>query len=295
MSACLAATSLLLVLPIALPQSASEAKTQKTFYCVKGTSVVSRTTPGKNCPKGYLRTNLSPPSQPRGLRVSIRGTTATLKWNTPLSFGGSPWLGYWASASYPGNNFAGYCVVNSLSCQIKNLIPGNHYRFVVKAYNGLGLIGVSGDSIPAFGTCPGSTSTSTIPNPLPQNSQMDTLRAWYANFSLTLSALASLINDYNATVGVYGEANAWSWNFVNRWNSIANQIGSDLAPNSFSIQQAQSTLSADMHMLACLGETFDGVSCPGVYQGWLGYGPSKLNQVQQDLSNLNYFITLAGI
>jgi len=269
------------------------------IYCFRGSSELVRIGTHATCPAGYLRSSLRPPSRPRALEVSAISGGAILTWAPPASFGGSSWVGYTALAEAPEGSLAGFCVSTAKTrCRIMKLHPGVVYRFTVVAWNGLGIAGESAASLPVskkvFGNSQSGSGGST-PVTQPGNSNQDALQNWYASFSNVLTNLNALVASYNITVNDFGYGNAWTWTMIDRWNTIAGQIESPLAPYSPSIQQAQLNLAADIQTFACLGETFEGASCPGVYEGWIGYGPQQSETVAQDIINLSSAIQNSGL
>lgn len=106
-----------------------------------------------------------PPSAPRDVAVTVKGTSVSVRWAAPSSAGAWPIVGYTASTT-PGD-FS--CVTAALSCTITGLAPGQTYKVTVRADSWAG-VGELSDAIDiaapyAFESRRGTTVRSSAPDP----------------------------------------------------------------------------------------------------------------------------------
>ena len=77
----------------------------------------------------------TPPSAPRNVSVSVKGTTATVKWAKPSSDGTWPVSGYTAFVMEDNQS----CNTEVLTCRLTDLEPGQTYNVGVTADSGGGI------------------------------------------------------------------------------------------------------------------------------------------------------------
>ena len=77
----------------------------------------------------------TPPSEPRNVSVSVKGTSATVKWEKPSSDGTWPISGYTAFVMEGDQS----CNTEALTCRLTGLEPGQTYNVGVTADSGGGV------------------------------------------------------------------------------------------------------------------------------------------------------------
>ena len=272
------------LLPILVLVNPATASGNKTIYCFnKSGGGLVRTGVNPICPSGYVKSNLTPPSSPRGVRATPLNSSISVSWSKSLNYGGSAWVAYNARADGGAGVQSGHCMAQALTtCTINGLSPGATYRVYVQAYNGLSIAGMSAPTPSLSITTTGPLPTTTISQIQIQKSE---LNLWYSKFLPVLTSMTNLTNSFNNTNNRFGLGNAWSDTFVTGFYNIANQIAALPAPYSIDITNAQNGLVLYLRDWDCIGSaTYGRFGCPVVHSGVTNY---------QQLTNLvNQYVSL---